>query len=126
MFSFLGKAAKLFDVLKKRYSRKRQNFKKCSRSGVGSGDVNPAQKELEKYAFLSWLDQYIRPKKSRSNLGNDNNTDQNSLNSDDEPPNTELGNDDFASNVNSDDDTTSSIFNQMDPTKWLKRKPGDN
>ena len=44
-------------------------------------------------------------------MGNDNNTDQNSLNSEDEPPNTELGNDDLASNVNSDDDATSSIFN---------------
>ena len=68
MFLISETAEKAFDNLKKKYSRKRLNYQTAMRSGAGTNDVKEAQKELLEYAFLSWLDQYIRPRKSKSNI----------------------------------------------------------
>ena len=62
-------ASKQFDVLKKRYSRKRQALKKASRSGSGAKETEAAQKDLEPYLFLSWLDDHVRNyRNTKSNL----------------------------------------------------------
>ena len=65
---FTGSAAKVFETLKKKYSRKRVNLRKSSRSGVGTRDLEKAKKELEEYSFLRWLDAFVRPRKTKSNM----------------------------------------------------------
>ena len=65
---FIGSAAKAFETLKKKYSRKRVNLRKSSRSGVGTPDLEKAKKELEEYSFLRWLDSFVRPRKTKSNI----------------------------------------------------------
>ena len=65
---FTGSAAKAFETLKKKYSRKRVNLRKSSRSGAGTRDIEKAKKELEEYSFLRWLDSFVRPRKTKSNI----------------------------------------------------------
>ena len=66
----IGTPSKQFDVLKKGYSRKRQALKKASRSESGAKETEAAQKDLELYLFLSWLDDHVRNyRKTKSNLG---------------------------------------------------------
>ena len=39
-----------------------------SRSGTGTRDIETARKELEEFSFLSWLDSFIRPRKTKPNI----------------------------------------------------------
>ena len=55
---FLGEPERTFENLKKRYSKKRIFPKKLKRSGAGKDDVGKAEKELQKYAFLGWMDTF--------------------------------------------------------------------
>lgn len=55
-----GTSKRQFEILKKRYSRKRVTLKAALRSDVGAKDIASAQKDLEEYSWLSWLDQHIR------------------------------------------------------------------
>ena len=61
-FLFIESVAKAFETLKKKYSRKRINSQKLSRSEVGTQEIEAAKKELEKISFLRWLDSFIRPR----------------------------------------------------------------
>lgn len=55
--------------MKKKYSRKKVNYQKASRSGAGEKDIRTAKKDLEEYSFLLWLDDHTRLRKTKSNLG---------------------------------------------------------
>lgn len=59
---------KQFEILKKRYSRKRNALRKSSASGAGSSDVSAPTRELEKYAFLAWFNPFIQLRKTKSNF----------------------------------------------------------
>lgn len=59
---------KQFEILKKRYSRKRNALRKSSASGAGSSDVSGPTRELEKYAFLAWLNPFIQLRRTKSNF----------------------------------------------------------
>ena len=67
----------MFEKLKKRYSKKRQNVKKVSRlgsrsrSGSGVVETSPALTDLQKYSFMEWMNKYTRPKKTKTNLIDD-------------------------------------------------------
>ena len=63
-----GKPERLFENLKKRFSKRRTAVKKAKRSGAGRIDVQKAEEELNKYAFLEWIIPYIAVKDSISNL----------------------------------------------------------
>ena len=52
----------MFENLKKRYNKKRRNAKKVSRSESGVAETSPALTELQKYT---------RPKKTKTNLMDD-------------------------------------------------------
>ena len=62
-----GEPERLFENLKKRFSKSRTAVKKAKRSGAGRIDVQKAE-ELNKYAFLEWIIPYIAVKDSISNL----------------------------------------------------------
>ena len=53
--------------MKKQFS-KRTAVKKAKRSGAGRTDVQKAEEELNKYAFLEWIIPYIAVEDSISNL----------------------------------------------------------
>ena len=67
-FLFIGSAAKAVEALKKKYSRKKTNFQKSPRSGAGTRDIETAKKELEEFSFLRWLDSFIRPRKTKTDI----------------------------------------------------------
>ena len=58
----------MFENLKKRHSKKRRNAKNVSISGSGVAETSPALIELQKYSFMEWLNKYTRPKKTKTNL----------------------------------------------------------
>ena len=63
-----GESERLFENLKKRFSKRRTAVKKAKRSGVGRIDLQKAEEELNKYAFLEWIIPCIAVKDSISNL----------------------------------------------------------
>ena len=63
-----GEPERLFENLKKRFSKRRTVVKKAKRSGAGRIDVQKAEEELNEYAFLEWIIPYIAVKDSISNL----------------------------------------------------------
>ena len=63
-----GEPERLFENLKKRFSTRRTAVKKAKRYGAGRIDVQKAEEELKKYAFLEWIIPYIAVKDSISNL----------------------------------------------------------
>jgi len=54
--------------LKKRYSKKRSEWKKPPASGSGASDVKKADELKKAYEFLLWLDPYIALRNTKSNL----------------------------------------------------------
>ena len=65
---FQGKLKDYLKTLKKQFSKRRTTVKKAKRSGAGRIDVQKAEEELNKYAFLEWIIPYIAVKDSISNL----------------------------------------------------------
>ena len=64
-----GKEAKImFTSLRTKYNRRKKNFKDVNRSGTSSNKLQKAEKDLNEYAFLFWLDNFIYERKGRSNL----------------------------------------------------------
>ena len=113
---------KQFDILKKRYSRKRLNWKKSSASGAGSSDVSSATQEFEKYAFLAWLNPFIQLRKTKSNFADDD-SEQNSNTPNDELP--DAFDDDLGEmyDESNDDEFVESMQRKVDNTE-PKKYPG--
>lgn len=62
-------AKEIFQNLRNRYSRDKKRIKSQKVSGKGSQDVEKAkQQSSELFKFLRWLDTYIKPRKSKSNV----------------------------------------------------------
>ncbi|XP_065068514.1 uncharacterized protein LOC135693858 [Rhopilema esculentum] len=61
-------AKKLFDNLKKRYSKKRNEMRKVERSGTSTSAVAVAKEKLDQYKFLVWLQPFIQARSSKTNL----------------------------------------------------------
>ena len=62
-------ARDLFKNLRNRYSRDKKRIKGQNVSGKGSQEVKEAEEQSsELFKYLRWLDPYIQPRKSKSNL----------------------------------------------------------
>ena len=61
-------AQKLFENLKKRYSKRRQAVLKASKSGSGRSDVATVNDQLKDYEFLAWINPFIKTRRSKSNF----------------------------------------------------------
>ena len=88
---FLATRAKTsFDNFKKNYTKKRSNFRNSKKSGTSREAVEKAEREFNQLSFMVWLDDFIRPRNSKSSFddGNDsecqNNFGNYTLNDDDE------------------------------------------
>ena len=66
----LGEAVRKWDVLKKRYNRKKNNLKKRSASGAGLADVEASLQEIKEYAFMTWIDRHTSMRATKSNIVN--------------------------------------------------------
>ena len=75
--SLLGTAAKKFDNLRKRFTRKKKKLIEVSPSGSGTSDVTGAKKEEADYAFIEWLSPYQTARKSSTNLIDDTDVQEN-------------------------------------------------
>ena len=51
-----------------RYSKRKSRFKKVNVSGADLATVEKARRSLEEYKFLNWLDGFLRPKTTISNV----------------------------------------------------------
>ena len=58
-----------FEKLRKRYNKKKNDLRKVKKSGSSTQESQKAEKALEPYKFLSWLDNFIYIRESRSNVG---------------------------------------------------------
>ena len=58
----------LFDNLRKRYNKKKNDVKKSKKSGSATTDAEKAEKALAPYKFLSWLDAFVYTRESKTNL----------------------------------------------------------
>ena len=69
-FCVLGKDAEnSFKNLRNRYSRDKKKIKAAKVSGADTDSVTEVKNESsEMYSFPSWLDQYVQPRSSASNL----------------------------------------------------------
>jgi len=62
-------ARDLFKNLRNRYSRDKKRIKGQKVSGKGSQEVKEAEQESsELFKYLRWLDPYVQPRKSKSNI----------------------------------------------------------
>ena len=58
----------IFENVKKRYLKRRNALKKADKSGTSSAVVDKAKRELGVYAFLFWLENFIKPRKTKDNI----------------------------------------------------------
>ena len=69
-------ACRCFENMKKRYSKRRLEFKKADRSGTSSFEKEKVAKSFRSLAFLSWLDQHMAVRTTTfSNLPNQSDLD---------------------------------------------------
>ena len=57
-----------FGKIKRRYLAKRVELKKVDKSGTSSLVVGKARKDLNAYSFLFWTDEYLKPRRTKSNV----------------------------------------------------------
>ena len=63
-----GEGQKLFENIKKKYSKKRIQLKKAKQSGAGRDDIDMFHKHLDEYSFLAWLDPYMKMRDTTTNI----------------------------------------------------------
>ena len=54
--------------LRKRYNKKKNDLKKKNKSGTSTREFQKAERALDDYKFLSWLDNFIYVRESRTNV----------------------------------------------------------
>ena len=54
--------------MKKRFSKRRNDFKKAQRSGTSTAAVRSAKNNVDEFNFMIWLIQFIKPRSTKSNL----------------------------------------------------------
>eukprot|EP00794_Sanderia_malayensis_P006944 gene6944-7724_t len=62
------RAKQLFDNMKKRFSKRRNDLKKAERSGTSSDAVEKAREKANEFRFLTWLVPYIKLRATKTNL----------------------------------------------------------
>ena len=67
-FFTVARAKSAFENLKKRYFKKRCEFKKSQKSGTSWEEVEKAEAELRQFSFLTWLCRFIRLRETKSNV----------------------------------------------------------
>ena len=87
-----------FDKLRKRYNKKKNDAKKAKTSGSSTRESENAEKALEAYKFLFWLDKFIYIREGRSNVPRDN-----SFSNDDEDENDGYASNEYFSDENQSD-----------------------
>ena len=61
-------AKNCFGKIKRRYLAKRLELRKVDKSGTFSSVVEKARKDLNAYSFLFWIDEYLKPLRTKSNV----------------------------------------------------------
>ena len=122
----LGNAAKLsFEKLRKRYNKKRKDMKNVNRSGISRKEVEKAQKALELYNFLFWLDNFIYIRDGKTNVKE---TKQKEISSDaeDEEDDGEVETYEHELNEDISDDPEINISNTSQGSSFISSPPSCN
>lgn len=62
--------------MRKKYSKAKINFQTANRSGTGAKAVEKARKKIEEFNYLSWLDEHITQRTTRTNVDDDESDDE--------------------------------------------------
>ena len=103
-----------FDKLRKRYNKKKNDAKKAKKSGSSTRESEKADKALEAYKFLFWLDKFIYIREGRSNVPRDN-----SFSNDDEDENDGYASNEYFSDENQSDDEEKDHFENSRATSVI-------
>ena len=69
IFIYIGKRAQsCFHNLKKKYMRKKKDYKEANRSGTSTKALEKTEKALDQYTFINWMDGFIQPRDGRTNI----------------------------------------------------------
>ena len=63
-----SRAKSAFKILKKNHTKKRSNLRNSKKSGTSREAVEKAESELRQWSFLTWLDDFVQPRASRSSF----------------------------------------------------------
>lgn len=69
-----GTSSHDWELLLNRYSRRRVAYRTVNVSGQSTEAIAKAKGQLEEYNFLQWLNPFLRPKKSKTNVRGEANT----------------------------------------------------
>ena len=61
-------AEKEFCKLRDRYARARKNLQEKNKSGTSTKAVQKAREKMRNLQFMAWLDEFIKPRKSKTNI----------------------------------------------------------
>lgn len=54
--------------MKKKYARKKKEHKDANRSGTSTKALEKAERGLQMYKFMHWMDRFIQPREGRTNI----------------------------------------------------------
>ena len=77
LFSIGKRAQSCFNNLKKKFMRKKKEFRDANRSDTSTNALEKAEKALQQYRFMEWMSSFIQPRDGRTNIkvsDNKNNT----------------------------------------------------
>ena len=77
LFSIGKRAQSCFNNLKKKFMRKKKEFRDANRSDTSTNALEKAEKALQQCRFMEWMSSFIQPRDGRTNIkvsDNKNNT----------------------------------------------------
>ena len=78
LFPIGKRAQSSFNNLKKKFIRKKKEFRDANRSGTSTSALEKAEKALQQYWFVEWITSFIQSRDGRTNIkkvsDNKNNT----------------------------------------------------
>ena len=70
LFSIGKRAQSCFNNLKKKFMRKKKEFRDVNRSGASTNALEKAEKASQQYRFMEWMSSFIQPRDRRTNIKN--------------------------------------------------------
>ena len=68
LFSIGKRAQSCFNNLKKKFMRKKKEFRDANRSDTSTNALEKAEKALQQCRFMEWMSSFIQPRDGRTNI----------------------------------------------------------
>ena len=67
LYLYLGEQAETcFKIFKKRYLRRRNEYRKCVKSGISSSVAKKTRNAYEEYSFFKWIEKFLKHRSTKS------------------------------------------------------------